>query len=186
MPKNDNAHSLRLTESLRNTVGDAAAADFAEKYPLSKSADIEKKFTWAKNACAYLEENFDGDTIKAIRRACRCNDGKSIAAKMGKYLNRTGSIKEFAEEFNAHETFASLEYVSENQLVFCYPECYCACVKRVPGLLSKTWCYCTLGNAEGIFTELFGKTVKVELMESIKSGGSRCAIRVEWQAENHS
>lgn len=180
MAKNDNAHSIRLVESLNGTVGQEAAKDLEEKYPLSKSADIEKKFEWAKAACGYLEERFDQDKIIEIRKACRCNDGKSIANKILKYLNKADSIEEFVNEFNKNESFASIEYISDNRILFCYPQCYCACVKRVPRELSKTWCYCTLGNAEGIFGSIFGKEVKVRLIESIKSGAEKCVIEVEW------
>lgn len=102
-----------------------------------------------------------------IRKACRCNEGKSIADKMAKYLKKAKSIKEFVELCNQEETFAQLEYISENKLLFCYPSCYCACVKRIPKELSKTWCYCTLGNAEGIFEKLFLKQVKMELVETM-------------------
>lgn len=180
MAKNDNAHSLRLTDSLERHAGHGAAAEFAEQYPLSKSANIEKKFQWAQAACQYLEDRFDADAIVKIRKDCRCNDGKSIAAKLLKYLNKSDSIEAFVNTFNQNETFASLVYLSDNRLLFCYPECYCACVKRVPEELSRTWCYCTLGNAEGIFREVFQKDVKVTLLESIKSGGERCAIEVQW------
>ncbi|MGN1145582.1 MAG: hypothetical protein ACI4R5_03960 [Acetatifactor sp.] len=99
MPKNDNAQSIRLVDSLRKHVGEDIARDFEEKYPLSKSADIEKKYKWAEN------------------------------------------IHDFVEMFNKNETFASLEYISENKILFSYPECYCACVKRMPKELSMTWCY---------------------------------------------
>lgn len=180
MPKNDNAHSIRLVDSLRKNAGEHTAAEFEARYPLSKSANIEKKFEWAGAACGYLEQNFDAETIAKIRKECRCNDGKSIAARLLKYLNKAASIGEFVELFNQNETFASLEYISENKILFCYPECYCACVKRVPRELSKTWCYCTLGNAEGIFTEVFKKDVKVTLLGSIKTGADRCTIEVEW------
>ena len=180
MTKNDNAHSVRLTESLRQAVGQDTASEFEEKYPLSKSADIEKKFQWAKTVCGYLEENFDTEKIKEIRKACRCNDGKSIANKLLKYLNKADSIEDFVKSFNKNETFAFMEYISENKILFCYPECYCACVKRVPQKLSKTWCYCTLGNAEGIFSSVFNKDVKVSLLESIKAGAKKCVIEVEW------
>lgn len=37
-----------------------------------------------------------------------------------------------------------------------------------------------IGNAEGIFTEVLNKDVKVTLPESIKSGSDKCAIEVEW------
>ena len=95
-------------------------------------------------------------------------------------LIRKNSIEEFVNIFNQNETFALMEYVSDNRILFCYPECYCACVKRVPHELSKTWCYCTLGNAEGIFSKVFEKDVKVTLLKSIKTGADKCVIEVEW------
>ncbi len=181
MAKNDNAHSVRLTESIRRRSGDAASADFEGSLPLSKSASPEKKHAWAVKACAYLEEHFDADTIVRIRKDCRCNDGKSIANKLLKYLNQAESIRHFVQLFNAGETFAQMEYVSENEILFCYPECCCACVKRIPESLPKTWCYCTLGNAGGIFREVFKRDeIRVTLLQSIKTGADRCAIQVEW------
>ena len=180
MAKNDNAHSVRLADSLERNIGYEIAREFEVNYPLSKSADIEKKYQWAKTICDYLEEHFDTDTIIRIRKECRCNDGKSISDKLLKYLNKADSIQEFVCSFNQKETFAYLEYISDNKIRFCYPECYCACVKRIPQELSKTWCYCTLGNAEGIFSEVFKTDVKVTLLESIKTGADKCVIEVEW------
>ena len=180
MAKNENAHSIRLVSSLHQHAGSDEAAAFEGKYPLSRSASIEKKFDWAANTCEYLEERFCTDEIIAIRKDCRCNDGKSISAKLLKYLNQAGSIEEFVNLFNQSETFASLEYISDHKILFCYPQCYCACVKRIPRELPKTWCYCTLGNAEGIFCEVFKKTVNVTLLESIKSGADKCVIEIEW------
>ena len=180
MAKNDNAHSIKLADSLEKYVGYEAAREFEVNYPLSKSANIEKKYQWAKAVCSYLEDRYDTDTIVNIRKECRCNDGKSIASKLLKYLNRADSIQEFVSLFNQNETFACLEYIADNKIRFCYPQCYCACVKRVSQELSKTWCYCTLGNAEGIFNEVFKTNVKVALLQSIKTGAEKCVIEVEW------
>ncbi len=180
MPANDNAHALRLCASLAAHATPDAAEAFAQAHPLSKSADIHKKFDWARVACNYLTDNFDEDAIRIIRRDCRCNDGKAIADKLSKYLKQADSIRAFTEAFNRCETFASLEYINERELLLCYPQCYCACVKRVPETLSAAWCLCTLGNAQGIFTRVFGEGVRVSLTESIKTGAKRCAIHVSW------
>lgn len=180
MAKNDNPHALRMSESLKKYAGEEKAKEFQEKYPLSKSADINKKMEWAQNTCEYLEAHFDEQTIMKMREECRCNDGKSIAKKMLKYLNKVDSIEAFVQAFNTNENFASLEYISDHKLLFCYPECYCACVKRVPKTVTRSWCYCTLGNARGIFEEVFKKEVNVALLESIKTGGKRCVIEVEF------
>lgn len=180
MAKNDNAHSIRLADSLHRHIGNNLDLKFTERYPLSKSANIDKKYEWAKAACDYLEEHFDTETIIKMRKDCKCNDGKSIAQKFLKYLNKADSIEEFVKAFNQNETFASLEYISDNKILFCYHECYCPCVKRVPQEMSKTWCYCTLGNAEGIFSKVFKKDVEVTLLETVKSGSDRCVIEVKW------
>lgn len=107
---------------------------FGNRHRLSKSAKIEKKFEWADDAYHFLEEHFTQDKIIEIRKSCRCNDGKSIANKMAKYRNKSNNKREFVDLFNQNESFACLEYISENSILFCYPQCYC-----------------TLGNAEGIF-----------------------------------
>ncbi len=178
--KNDNAHSIRLADSLRKNIGSDITNDLEVKYPLSKSATIEKKFEWATAVCHYLEDHLEQDEIIHVRKECRCNDGKSIANKILKYLNPSYSTLDFVQRFNNNETFAHLEYINENSILFCYPECYCACVKRMPKDLSKTWCYCTLGNAEGVFTKVFKTNVRIELLETIKTGGKRCAMKVMW------
>ncbi len=180
MSKNDNAHSLRLTQSIANVAGLTQAEQFAKQLPLSKSASVEKKFDWASAACDYLADHFDEDTVVTIRKSCRCNDGKSIADKLLRYLNASDSLPAFVDAFNQGETFASLTYVDEHMLHLSYPECYCACVKRIPGRLPQSWCACTLGNAEAIFARVFRKPVYTTLLESIKTGGDRCVIQVEW------
>ncbi|MBQ8632578.1 MAG: hypothetical protein IJ420_03130 [Lachnospiraceae bacterium] len=180
MPKNDNAHSLRLVESLKNNNCPELAEQLETQYPLSKSASIEKKFEWAQHACEFLEKHLAEEELIKVRKECICNDGKSNAKKILKYLNRAECMKDFVDAFNQGENFASLEYISENKLLFCYPECYCGCVKRIPENLTKTWCYCTIGNAESMFREVFQKDVRVTLKESIKTGAKRCAMVVEW------
>ena len=42
MAKNDNAHSVRLVDSLERHIGYDTAREFEVNYPLSKSADIKK------------------------------------------------------------------------------------------------------------------------------------------------
>ena len=133
MAKNDNAHALRLVNSLQQNAGHAAAEEFGDNYPLSKSASIEKRYEWARSACSYLEEHFETDAIIAIRKECRCNDGKSIANKLLKYLNRADCIEGFVDLFNESETFAALEYISDHEILFCYPNAIAPVSKEYPG-----------------------------------------------------
>lgn len=180
MAKNDNAHSLRMTAAIRDVIGQEAAADFEARFALSKAASVEKKFQWAQAACLDLTERFDRAELMRIRERCICNDGASTAKLLAKYRREAGSLQGMVELFNSRETFAWLEYVSDRELVFCYPQCYCGCVKRGDGLLPEAWCYCTVGYAKRLFGQLLGEAVQAELLESIKTGGKRCAVRVTW------
>ena len=66
MAKNDNPHALRLLQSMEKQNMADEANKFAKEHPLSKSANIEKKFEWAQKACEFLNESFDDDTVEAI------------------------------------------------------------------------------------------------------------------------
>ena len=175
MAKNDNAHAVRFYESLAG-LEEEAAIEFAERHPLSKSADFKKKFDWAQAQCAFLEERFSPEDIEAVRSRCHCEDGESVAARMRGYLAKAKDLAEFAELHNQKETYGRLEAV-EGGLLLIYPQCYCSCVKRVPEPISKTWCLCTLGNARRIFSAVFDRPVEVQLLDSVKTGGERCVIK---------
>lgn len=177
MPKNDNAHLMRMYNSLCENADQQSADKFAEKFPLSKSAPIERKFKWSEDACAFLEENFDEKTICKIRSACYCDEGITKAEKMKHILARSSSFAEFANKYNEVETAASIETDGKN-LFFIFPTCYCSHVKRINKPISKTWCYCSLGFAYSLFFKVFDSDIKVELLESIKTGGNRCVFKV--------
>jgi len=173
----DNPQAIRLYDSLCINKDTALAEDFAHKFPLSKSADYERKFKWAVDICEFLESHFNDDSICKIREACNCDTGASKAVKMKSYLQNSKDLSDFAEKFNLNETYAKLE-AKDDSLLFIYPVCYCSCVKRIDKPLSKTWCYCTLGYAKALFEKVFDRKVEVELLESIKIGNNRCVIKV--------
>lgn len=152
MPKNDNAHSLRLLDSLRKNCGDDVAEEFAQSYPLSKSANIEKKFKWAEAVCSYLEGNFSKEEILKICMECRCNDGKSIADKLLKYLKRTDSIEKFVEAFNCNETFAQLEYINDKNIFLLSGMLLCVCQKDT-GSIAGNVVFVYIGKCEGNISE---------------------------------
>ena len=93
------------------------------------------------------------------------------------YLAKAGDLAEFAGIFNQKEKSVRLES-AEDGLLFIYPECYCACVKRVPEPVPRTWCLCTLGHVRSLFSQVLGREPEVELLETVKSGGERCVIKV--------
>lgn len=178
MPKNDNPHVLRLAAALRAHQGDSAADAFADAHPLPKSADVGKKHRWACDICAALSAQYDADTAAAIRRDCRCSDGRTMAAQIAGCIRKAGSIADGCALFTRGNPYAFLEYVSDKELLFGYHACVCSCVKRAEAPVPLLWCECSCGYAEAMLRQVFGEGVQVELLGSVKAGGTRCEMRV--------
>lgn len=179
MPRNDNIKSIRLYESVRENIGREAADSMAEKVYLSKSADFKRKFKWANDVCSYLESNFDDEQIKRIRMGCSCTPAPKYIEAVKKLYCACTNLGEFCEKYNAIYAGKYSIWHEGDVLFFSYPHCLCDCVQRMDGQVSKTWCYCSLGFVYLLFSKVFDSDIKVELLESIKTGGKRCVFSVK-------
>lgn len=178
MPKNDNPHALRLADALRGHVSKDAAQAFADAHPLAKSVDVEKKYRWACEVCDALSAQLDASMAAAVRRDCRCNDGRTMAQQIAGCIRKAGSLAEGCALFTRENPYAFLEYISDHELIFGYHACVCSCVKRAEGALPLMWCECSCGYALAMFRQVLGDAVQMELLGSVKAGGARCEIRV--------
>lgn len=177
MPKTDNPHAIRLYDSLVKHTDEKTAERIAHKIPLSKSADINKKFAWAKNICADLQNEFQDNTIKEIRMDCACGPEMGKVNKMKKLYQASKDMTEFVLRANGLNQGFTVKS-KDNALFLIYPTCYCSCVKRIDKNLPKVWCYCTLGYTKKMFEHILDRKVDVELLESVKTGGDKCVIKV--------
>lgn len=177
MSKTDNLHTIRLYESILNHSDAETAERIANKIPLSKSANVEKRFIWAESICGDLEKEFDDNTVRLIRMGCACGPEIGKINKLKKLYQNSSNVVEFVEKANKLNQGFTIQH-QDNSLLILYPQCYCSCVKGVDKLISKSWCYCTLGYTKKMFGNILEKEVDVELIESVKSGGKLCKIKV--------
>lgn len=175
----DNSHAQRLRESLRRHIGMEEAEAFMDRHPLSVSADFKKKAVWARETCAELEETLARDQVKAIRMDCACGPSPAQIKALQKIYRESGGPEEFARAATALKKGYTLSY-QDGALLLCYPTCYCSCVKRDDGPMPQSWCDCTLGYAKRMFSGAMGKPVAAELLQSVKTGGQQCVIRITW------
>lgn len=177
MVKNDNPHVIRFYESMKKHNKEKDAINFIEKYQLSKSADINKKFLWAKNLCEFMSENYDDETGKRIRVDCACGPELGKGKKIKDIYEKETDMKIFVEKVNKLNQGFTIEYDGKSFYLI-YPQCYCSCVKRINETLPKIWCYCTLGYTKKMFQYIFNKEVMVELLNSVKQGDIYCKIKI--------
>ena len=176
MPKNDNPQALRFLASMEKHGEKEAGEQFAGENPLGKSADIQKRFKWAKALCSFLDERYDEETIRDIRMDCACGP-YAMDRKLKAVYEETKDPAAFVKTVNQQNLGFSLEY-DGTSFYLMYPQCYCSCVKRIDEQLPKAWCYCTLGFTRRMFGTILGKEVRVELISSIKLGDAACRIKI--------
>lgn len=177
MAKNDNPQVLRLYESIVKHSDKEKADEIINKVPLSKSANVEKKFLWAENICKELSRTFTEETVRTIRMDCACGPQSGKIEKLKKLYESSKDIAEFADKATKLNQGYTIKY-EDDSLYLIYPECYCSCVKQSEKHLPKTWCYCTLGYTKRMFDNVLDKQIEVELIESVKLGGDKCVIKV--------
>ena len=180
MPKNDNAHALRLLAALRSTGHNEVASSYERDYPLSNSADVMKKYRWACDVCHALEAQFSPDEALSIRQACRCGDGKSMAKEISGCISKAGDLPGGCKLFSEKNKYAFLKYVSDHELIFGYHACVCSCIKRAEGDVPALWGECSVGYVSSMFKQIYGDSVSVQLLGSAKSGADRCTFRIRW------
>jgi hypothetical protein len=176
MPEKINLHAQRLYDSLIKHI-DIQSAERINSLSLSQTASDKKKFAWAQDICTALENSFDEKTIRSIRMDCACGPSQSRMDEMKMLYNSTKGLEEFTKRLN-EANIGVTAWCEDQELFFSYPTCYCSFVKRINKPLSKTWCYCTLGYTKRMFDYVLGCNTVVELIESIKTGGNRCVIKI--------
>lgn len=173
-----NAQGIKLQNAIEKQLGRAAAGAFAEKFPLSESAGDVRKLQWAKDVCDYLDGTYTPDEVRNIRFACSCAPPEGKIAKIKRLYENAKDLYAFTEAFEREYQGANLLWHEGETLYFGYPTCYCSCVKRVKDTLPKTWCLCTLGYTKKLFDAVLGCDTEVEMIESVKTGGNRCVMKI--------
>ncbi len=178
MPQMTHAQGIRIRDRIGEMFGQADAQEFADALPLSKSADYLRKYKWAKEVCAYLEAKYTPEQIKTLRMSCSCHAGDKEKAHTKRMYDEARSLDEFCETYNAAYSPLHPIWHEGEALFFSYPTCYCSCVKHINEPVSRAWCLCTLGYAKDLFDDVLGCDTEVELIESVKTGGSRCVMKI--------
>ena len=93
-----------------------------------------------------------------------------MAKEIAGCISKAGSLAGGCALFTQKNKYAFLEYVGENEFIFGYHACVCSCVKRADGAVPLLWCECSAGYAEAMLRQIFGESVRVELLGSVKYG----------------
>jgi hypothetical protein len=172
-----NPQARRLHESLVKHAGTVVADTFMATHPLTKSPSWKVAHEWAESICKDLESSMDKALVQAIRRDCACGPALGYKDEIRRVYRESMDSPDFVRRFN-EAGFGPVLQLDGDDFLFEYRQCSCSFVKHVDSALPVSWCACTLGYAEKLFGHVLDKEVSAVLLESIKTGGKRCVIRI--------
>ena len=136
-----------------------------------------KEFTerWVINLLESIDANLGEDEkvrmMESCGRACAregiIKEAEACHGDLDKLLTK---MKEWIGEKNVQR--------KGHQIALTYTQCVCRLVADGPAKLSNTYCYCSIGWLKEMFETVTGKSVEVELKESIKRGAKSCRFTV--------
>ena len=185
----------KLYDSLMaNGYGDVADKIALDK--LSLHADVEQRERWLHSALMEIERSMDEDMVRKIRKGCVCalkretripgykeiyDRTKVRKDQYRKLYMASSSLEEFVDKVKKLEDEPgkpSIELIN-GKIYKYYYFCPCPFLKDSSAVVPKSWCYCTLGYNEDLFSYTFNRDIHGNLLGAIKMGDSRCIIEIE-------
>lgn len=155
----------------------------------SEGTPIDKRMAWAQTWTRRMMDNIDSELDEPARLRLMHANGRSCYRGIGQ-KPFTGGIDAFIEAVMKWSGVTPAPIRREGNVIFFdYVRnpaglkvsdgwCLCPLVEKGPQGLSGTFCECSVGYVREMFSEVAGKPVQVELLESLKRGGKGCRFKI--------
>lgn len=160
------------------------AGDYAHATTFEQRAEFGK--TWAARFLRVMDERLDETTrqglMEANGRACAMGGyGPPDPAKQVGVDDFVAGLAQHVGSENARREGDVVYFnYKGNPAGLRVADGYCLCplVEDGPADLSPTFCHCSVGYVAYMFERNIGRPVRVELLESLRSGGKACRFAV--------
>ena len=138
---------------------------------------MEKQSAWINDILTAMPKNRESISIlECCGRGCAIQNGHLEGMKPLQETARACSTRSERIAF-MKETFPfDVEEVSDGILIRFHKE-GCTC-PMAPKISNPMLCYCTQGHEKAMWSELFGKDIDAEIVESFQRGGNDCVIKL--------
>ena len=158
---------------------------------ITDKTDQRKVAEWVKDAMKRLDALVDEKTAIQVMENCGYNCAEVNKRVIERAKARRSKFKDSEGFLEAEQrkpmagTRISIEGETLYQIympqAFTRPmRCYCALLRGLPEgeKISPTYCHCSKAFVKKFWETLLEKNVRVELMESVVSGGSECKFAI--------
>jgi predicted hydrocarbon binding protein len=168
-------------EKFQNITGrnptDLISSDLEDYNALSTP---KQKAGFVKKTMEELLQKVPEEQLNQIMQECGKHCIQTSTIKKAKQLYE-GSIDlpEFLRKLNEQHIGGGNLYLKGDIVMGGYNRCYCDSVSKAKGDIPINYCHCSTGWYKKLFEEVLGKSVRVEILESIASGADRCLFSIQ-------
>ncbi len=192
MTETDSRIVIELGLSIGRFAGDGVRRVVMEgSEGLKPSSEGEKFAEWMRTAMTRLDDLVDQGTRERIMqncgRNCSLEYGEVIQCARERFLQHRNLDDFLDSEMKMHCPGIRLRR-DGNILYQMYDpislakstRCFCSLLRKLPHdeNVSMTYCHCSKGFVSNYWGQIFGKPVKVEILESVISGGKECRFAI--------
>lgn len=166
----------KASRIINNMEKENAVAICSELGTIDEKATPFKQARYINNVLNSAEEmNINlTNTMRKCGGCCLSANAIKIAKKL---YAKSGNIADFLALLNEADIGGRNLHISNGKIIGVYKKCYCNIPKKVEKL-NKNYCECSAGWYLRLFSEVFEKNVRVEIVDTIVNGASECTFEI--------
>jgi predicted hydrocarbon binding protein len=170
----------RLAESIERNLPAKDARTLLQKQPMKwRSEAPGKRAEQVRAIMTELEAQCGRRVAGWVMEACGVGClGSSVIQKAKQLHKESSDISDFLMRMNEHHIGGSHLTYENGVVQVVYKKCYCGTVSHTDEPISLTYCNCSKGWVKELFQRIYGRSVRVEIVDTIMHGADQCTFKV--------
>ena len=143
---------------------------------ISENADSGRQAQYISKLLNYAEKN--NLPMQNVMRKCGGNCLTQEVIELTKNIyKKSSTIEDFLIELNNIGIGGRNLHIENGKIIAIYKSCYCDIPYEVEKI-NPSYCQCSAGWFEHLFSEVFGGAVTVKVIDTITNGAKECTFEI--------
>lgn len=166
--------AIRALENMTSTESEKIRTALGD---ISDNADLGRQAQYINELLNFAET--DKISMQSTMRKCGGNClTKDVIEMAKKTYEQSSTIDEFLTGMNESGIGGENLHMKDDKIIAIYKNCYCDIPYETKNL-NPSYCQCSAGWFQHLFSEVFGKSVSVHIVDTITNGAKECTFEID-------